>query len=251
MTSLGAIIAAMGRDGDVFTAHLSENWMQGRTAYGGASSALALTATEATFPQLPPLRSAQIAFVGPLGGELTIRPTLLRQGRSASFVRADVSNGDQLGLSALFLFASERESALDIPSLAVTPPARGDELHAPPQIAFTRNFEVRDGGQMERGFVRWARIVGEDGLSPAVELIAVADILPPAALVVAPRSGPISSITWQLNLVRPLPVTDDGWWLTTCEADQASNGLSAQAMAVYDASGNLVATASQTIGLYF
>lgn len=225
--------------------------MQGRTAYGGASSALALAATEAAFPHLPSLRSAQIAFVGPLGGELTIRPILLRQGRSASFVLADVFNGDQLGLSALFLFAGERESALDIPSLNQTPPPRGEQLHAPPQIAFTRNFEVRDGGQIERGFIRWARILGENGLSPAVELIAIADILPPAALVVAPRSGPISSITWQLNLVRSAPATSDGWWLTRCEADQASNGLSAQAMAVYDADGNLVATASQTIGLYF
>lgn len=250
MTSLGAIIAGMERDGNGFNAHLSDNWMQGRTAYGGASSALALAATEAAFPDLPPLRSAQIAFVGPLGGDLAIRPTLLRQGRSASFVRVDVIGEEKLGLTALFLFAAERESAIDIPPRQVTPLPRGEQLHAPPQIAFTRNFEVRDAGTMERGFVRWARMVGEGNLSPAVELIAIADILPPAALVVAPGPGPISSITWTLNLIRPDPITRDGWWLATADADHAANGLSAQTMTIHDGDGVLAATASQQVALF-
>jgi hypothetical protein len=41
------------------------NWLQGRTIYGGLSVALALQAALRDGPTgLPPLKSAQIAFVG-------------------------------------------------------------------------------------------------------------------------------------------------------------------------------------------
>ncbi|WP_324808275.1 thioesterase family protein [Sphingomonas sp. LY29] len=250
MSSLGAIIGAMERHGDIHRAKLSDNWMQGRTAYGGASSALALAATEAAFPDLPPLRTAQVAFVGPLGGELKLRPTLLRQGRSASFVRVEVSSDEKLGLIALLLFATERHSAIHIAPSTIVPPPRGETLQAPPQIAFVQNFEVRDAGTIDRGFVRWARMVGEDGLSPAVELIAIGDILPPAALVAAPGPGPISTIAWQLDLLRPNPVSSDGWWLATAEAGHAENGLSAQSMTLHDSDGRLAAMASQQVALF-
>ena len=41
-----------------------DQWMQGRTLYGGASALVAYTAATRAFPDLPPLRAAQVAFVG-------------------------------------------------------------------------------------------------------------------------------------------------------------------------------------------
>ena len=67
-------------DGPAYQSVIGDAWLQGRTAYGGASAAIALTAIKAAFPDLPPLRSAQIAFVGPLAGEVTATPVLLRRG---------------------------------------------------------------------------------------------------------------------------------------------------------------------------
>ena len=51
-----------------------DHWMQGRTLYGGASALIAYTAVTRAFPDLPPLRGAQIAFVAPTGPEMELAP---------------------------------------------------------------------------------------------------------------------------------------------------------------------------------
>ena len=51
----------------------AETWMQGRTLYGGASALVAYTHAIRAFPDLPPLRAAQIGFVAPLGGDVELR----------------------------------------------------------------------------------------------------------------------------------------------------------------------------------
>ena len=63
---------------------ITEDWMQGRTTYGGLSAALCLQTVINEFPDLPPLRSAQINFIGPAGGEVTICNTVMRIGKSVA-----------------------------------------------------------------------------------------------------------------------------------------------------------------------
>ena len=66
---LDALLSTLRIDGEVATAHIDEGWMQGRTAYGGISSAVALAGTMLRHPTETPLRYAQISFVGPVGGD--------------------------------------------------------------------------------------------------------------------------------------------------------------------------------------
>ena len=70
-------------DGNVATAHIDNGWMQGRTAYGGISSAVALAGTIALHPTEAPLRYAQISFVGPVSGDCTVQTRVLRQSKSS------------------------------------------------------------------------------------------------------------------------------------------------------------------------
>ncbi|TFI57439.1 thioesterase family protein [Sphingomonas parva] len=243
----------MEREDGLFRAALPACWMQGRTAYGGASAALALAAALAAEPDLPPLRSAQIAFVGPLGGALEIRPTLLRRGRSASFVRVDVASDGALGLAATFLFAAERESQIAHQPEPIVPSPHGMPIEGPADIAFVHNFDHAEAGTVARGeprIRRWARLKDRSGLSPALELVAIADVLPPPALMLAHRPGPISTTTWQLDLLTPAPSTEDGWWLLSAEADMAERGFSSQAMTVHNADGALIAVAKQSVALF-
>src|SRR5262245_43266589 len=88
LTSFSHIIAALQQRADHFTIALPSDWLQGRTAYGGLSAALCLEATLRRFPDLPPLRSAQFAFVGPATGALRIAVTMLRRGKSTVFASA-------------------------------------------------------------------------------------------------------------------------------------------------------------------
>src|SRR6516225_10431901 len=89
-TNFSQMIAALERPADHFTIALPSDWLQGRTAYGGLSAALCLQATLRTFPDLPPLRSAQFSFIGPATGALRVTANMLRQGKSTAFTSADL-----------------------------------------------------------------------------------------------------------------------------------------------------------------
>ena len=93
--------------------------MQGRTAYGGLSAALCYEVASRVAEDLPPLRSAQFAFIGPAICELRLTPTLLRRGKSAAFYGVDMVCDAGVAARALLYFGAERPSEqnfLDIPT---------------------------------------------------------------------------------------------------------------------------------------
>ncbi|MEI9849644.1 MAG: thioesterase family protein [Sphingomonas sp.] len=249
--SLPALVQSL--HGDSPRVHVPERWLQGRTAFGGLSTALALAAVLRRWEDLPPLRSAQIAFIAPVTREVTIATELLRQGRSTSFAQADLSSEGRLALRATFVFAQSRDSEVDLDAdLSQEPPPMGDPI-APPPIAFVHNFESRTTGEEEPGiarYSRWARLRDRDGVPPLVELLAIADVLPPAAMMVFPRPGAISSMSWQVNILSDRPGTEDGWWLVRASAEHAKHGVSTQSMSVRNAAGALVASGVQSVALF-
>lgn len=255
MTSLAEVIGALAPTGDGgWRAMVPEGWLQGRTAYGGLSAALALHAAKATEGDLPPLRSMHVAFVGPVSGEATARARLLRRGRNAAFVEAEVSGEAGVGARATLVFMTARESAVDfIADPGPVPPTPGDDdprLPTPPQVAFFGNFEmVALPPEHPAEWRRWARLRERDGLDPEVELAALADALPPAALVLLGRPAAVSSLTWQMDVVGPLD-TRDGWRLLTTTGEHAHAGFSSQRMSIRDADGAAVAAQMQAVGVF-
>ena len=68
MTRYTELLAGLTRRADhTIDAHIPESWMQGRTTYGGLTAALSLQAAMELVDDIP-IRSAQVAFVGPLVG---------------------------------------------------------------------------------------------------------------------------------------------------------------------------------------
>jgi Thioesterase-like superfamily len=232
---------------------IGEEWLQGRTAYGGASAAIALKVTKLAHPDLPPLRSAQIAFVGPLAGDVVATPTLLRRGKNSAFVGVDVAGTDGIGLRALFLFMANRESSIRHGDLSITGALAPDDMPTDGSAigpGFLSNFELAKAGDPAPGnWLRWARLKDRHELDPEVELIAIADALPPAAMSLAAAWGPISTTTWQLNVVGA-PETRDGWWLLGAEALHTADGNSSQTMTIWNRDGAAVATATQSVALF-
>lgn len=60
LSDIAETVAAMRGVGDRFELRGVDDWLQGRTMYGGASSYLAHAAARKAMPGLPPLRGAQI-----------------------------------------------------------------------------------------------------------------------------------------------------------------------------------------------
>lgn len=257
MTPIADILAAATPTTTGFTTAIPVDWMQGRTSYGGLSSALALHAAQHCEPGLPPLRTALIAFVGPLAGDVTVTATRLRRGRTAAFIQADISSESGLGYRATFVFMHDLPSKIDFdqrPLCDQAPPGADARLHTGPDEFFTGNFnflDVKDPDLAPAELLRWARLRARDGLDPMVELLAIADGLPPAAhKLLGNVHVPLSTITWQINLLNAHPATTDGWWLLSARTDYARNGSTSQAMTVRNASGELLADAIQSVAIF-
>lgn len=255
MTSLPQLLADAVPTDNGFTTEIPANWLQGRTAYGGLSSALALAAAKRIEPDLPPLRSAQVAFVGPLAGPVTVTATKLRRGRNAAFIQTDIVSEAGLGLRTNFVFMSRLESAVDHDTTTPTgfaPPPADATLYTGPKEFFTGNFNFFDL-KAEAGptqWLRWGRLVERDGLDPEVELMVMGDALPPASLKLFAKMTPVSSLTWQVNILQPAPATTDGWWLLEAETDSARGGYSSQTMRMWSADGTLVAEGMQGVAVF-
>jgi len=256
MTGIAEILAGATRTADGFRAAIPATWSQGRTAYGGLSSALALHAAQQCEPDLPPLRSAQVSFIGPLSGKVSVTATKLRRGRNAAFIQSDITSDAGLGYRATFVFMADQPSRIDLdqaPRAGHAPPAADAKLYTGPAGFFTGNFNFLDlkDVESEAEWLRWGRLRERDGLDPMVELIAVADGLPPAAFrLLGKEPAPISSLTWIVNLLTPAPATTDGWWLLSAKSDFARHGCSSQVMRVWSATGELVTEGMQSVAIF-
>lgn len=249
MTSLSDILG----QGDAAGYAIPPGWMQGRTAYGGLSTAIAHDHVRRTVPDLPPLRSAMVAFVGPIAGTVTVDARILRRGRNAVFVAVELASEAGLGLSATLLFVAARASAIAQPPAPApsAPPATGATGTFGPTGFFLQNFELLGDQAGDRvAWLRWIRLRDRAGLDPMNELLAIGDALPPAAMRLADARMPISSMSWQCNLLTDRPETDDGWWLVESESDAALNGCSSQRMAVWNSRGERVASGMQSVALF-
>ena len=256
MTSLKSLIDSLEPIEGGWQGAIPETWLQGRTAYGGLSAALALHAAQMSDTDLPPLRSAQVSFIGPLAGRVVIRAQRLRRGRNAAFVQADVESEAGLGLRATFVFMGTVESKVELRTGRAPDfprPAPGDTTFKGHAGLFTQNFEFLDRRDETVGpaeWLRWVRMQDRDGLDPMVELVAIADCLPPAALKLVGGPAPVSSMTWILNVLGPQPQTEDGWWLLRANADYASGGSSSQQMGIWNAAGEPIAEQMQSVAIF-
>lgn len=254
MTPIANILAARTPLADGFATEIPGDWLQGRTAFGGLSAALALQAALESEPDLPPLRSAQIAFIGPLSGKITVTASKLRRGRNAAFIQADVSSELGLGFRATFIFMAALPSQLAHDTAARAPlpaPVPDAKVFIGPETSFIGNFEFIDCKQLGSAeWQRWARLRARDNLHPFVELMAIGDALPPAALKLVGMAAPVSSLNWQINFLTPEPATDNGWWLLHAHTGTAHAGFSSQRMTIWNASGQPVADAMQAVAIF-
>lgn len=259
MPTLAEVVASFRPLEGAVTLDAPPSWSQGRTLYGGMTAALGWAAATQALPDLPPLRSVQTAFIGPASGTLTFRAEVLRQGKSATTVGVDVTGEAGLAARLTFFCGAAR------PSKVVHQRVAGPSAPAPdtlPQVlgqgagpTFATNFEVRhvsgglpfSGGPPE--FAMWARLLAHSGADPLVALLALADVLPPAAMPVFPEFGVISSLSWSFDLDR-LPCDAGAWYLCRATAESTADGYSRQAMDLFDGHGQRLLAGRQTVAIF-
>ncbi len=241
---------------------LPDAWRQGRTAYGGILSALGIAAAIASRSgDMPPLRAAQVSFIGPASGRLDFAPQLLREGKSVLNMAVDV--GAEAGLAArLALVFGRARSSTVVHDVDDRPQVDGPDAYAdfnmaamPFAPAFTANFQMRPAGgarpisgATHAELLTWVRHNDATGVDPAVALVAMADALPPAAFTSFTAPAPISSINWSFELLEPQPQGE--WFLLRSLSQHAADGYSSQDMQVWDAQGRAVMRGRQSVAVF-
>ncbi|GER01713.1 hypothetical protein JCM17845_23360 [Iodidimonas gelatinilytica] len=168
MPSFSSLLSGLEKTESGYRATVFEDWLQGRTLYGGLSTALSYEAVRQSLDgATPPLRSAQIAFIGPASGDLAIKVTPLRQGRSVHFLSVDVVGEKGLATRATFCFGAARGSSLtlDPPAMPDVPdvPAPENLLDIPPLPGapnFIKHFDMRlaiPPGKEKAAVLFWVR----------------------------------------------------------------------------------------------
>jgi acyl-CoA thioesterase len=257
--SFAAVLAEAKPVADGLAVAIPEDWHQGRTAYGGFSSALALSAAMRVGGELPPLRSAQVSMIAPLFGEVEVRARVLRRGRNATWIEAEISREGEVGFTASFAFMGPVESVLHLndrsPPADLIPIEVAKAFANPNAPAFLRNhFEVRFAlprGEGKRPEICWwIRARERDGIDPMTELLLCADALPPGVMSLLTFATPVSTMQWQANLLTPAPRTRDGWWLLRSTGDYAEQGCSSQRMAIWNADGEPMMAGMQSVAVF-
>lgn len=248
---------------------VSEDWLQGRTCYGGLVATLAALAMRdvagRAWPAGVGLRSLHTCFVGPVQpGEVQVDVQLLRQGRHVCHVQAQVRQGDAVAASLLGVYADDRESVL-VPRRPTRPAAaEADALPVPPTRpqgapAFLQHFDMRwaEGAPPFSGTSGWTsrihmRLQPDEARSMPSELQAVllADLPPTPVTAQLRQPAPNSSVSWALEL---RPVADgpaDGWWRSDNDSVMVEHGYVNHASRLWAPDGSLAAFGTQVVAVF-
>lgn len=256
-TSLSRALATLAVDVPI---SIPPNWLQGRTAYGGLSAAMALhLVRQGSDESLPPLKAANISFVGPVTELAQFQTETLRKGKSVTQIGVDVRVNETLSMRASFIFGAARASQIQhirVQAPLVEKPEHyallsGDAA----EIGHFQNFDIRFvsdarpvSGAKVPEMLAWVRLKESEAVAPEVAMLALGDCLPPAAMALFKEPEPISSIVWSINF--PQPAAYSAWFLLRSSSLVAADGYSYQIMEMWDEDGNLVLISTQTVAIF-
>lgn len=245
-----------------FVAHIDATWGQGRAIYGGVLAEAGLRAMRAGVVAERHLRSVLMTFISPAEpGAVEVVVDPLRSGRAITLVRAELRQGGRRFAELVAAWGEPRGSTLEVegpPPPAVSHPSTLPPMPDLPGIipAFTQHFDYRWTTDClpftgaERAHIQgWVRPRGPQPVDD-ITVVALLDAWPLPVLSLARRPVPASSVTWQVNLVRPLPtggVSPEAFWLTDSHTRVAAEGYADLDMRLWDEAGRLVALSRQLV----
>lgn len=240
---------------------IGEDWLQGRSLFGGLQAALGVFGMRHQVPTEYPLRTLQTTFMAPVGaGEVQVHTRLLRRGRHTVHALAELRHQDQVAALVVGVFGQGRDSVIERrPAPCPRAPSGGQRLPWIPGVtpAFTQHFTALwlEGGFPFSGSTspRFEVDVGMKDEGPVTEahVIAIADFVPPVALSLLSKPAAGSSLTWLLELTTEhfahLPLQG---WRVDAEMTAARQGYTSQDVRIWSPQGELAALSRQSMVVF-
>src|SRR6187399_1135297 len=112
LTPFSVLLSRMQAGEGASMLDVPEDWLQGRTLFGGLQAVVGLAAMRSLAPAAP-LRSLQVTFLAPVpGGPVRAAARILRSGKSTTHVEARIVDGDNTLALLLGVFGLSRQSAV-------------------------------------------------------------------------------------------------------------------------------------------
>ena len=231
-----------------------EDWLQGRSLFGGLQTALALSAIRSLVPQRP-VRSRQTNFIAPLAGRVRAQATVFRSGKNATQAEARLYGEDGLTTQVMAVFGAPRSSQVEMKM----PPAKaiaGSPIEFPivPGLtpAFLEHFAMRltkghpPFSGMETTDASYQLDMHDDGPIAEGHIVAFADVVPPVGLssLTTPTFG--STLSWMLEfLTAPAPDLPLQNWTLESSLLSAEAGYTNQRNTLFSPHGQAIALSHQ------
>jgi hypothetical protein len=260
--TLTELMHAMHAEPGLVRSTVSDDWLQGRSAFGGLQGAFALWAMRTLVPASMPLRTFQMTFIAPVGaGDVVTRAHVLRAGKNTMHVEARIEHGGELLAHAIAIFGSPRESIVrrELPHPTPTPTVGGTRLPFVPNVVpnFMQHFNVRllegalpfSGSSVARNVFDLG--MDDSGNATETHLLAVADFAPPVALSWMPKPTPGSSMTWMLEVLDQNFATQPlQRWRVDSEMIAARDGYTSQSTVIYAPNGTATVLSRQSMVIF-
>lgn len=257
------IVEASEWDGTTLQATLSDDWGQGRTIFGGLTTGLALYATGKRVADGRRLRTSLTSFVNPIrAGDVSIATNVLRAGRNVTHVEATISQQSAVCTRVLACYGADRASTLLVEApqmIPLSPPEQLATFPFVPNISpeFARYIDYRwkpesvpylgKGNGTSSGWIR----LHATGPLRADHLALIVDAWPSSALAMMKGPVPVSSLTWNLELLHQQPNwRADDWWAVHASIDTVVDGYVHGSALVWSVDGVLVARSQQLVSIY-
>ncbi len=262
MTTLySQLLDAVTASGDgSWTAPVGDDWVQGRTLFGGLQTALAVRALRHQVPAELPLRSVQTTFIAPVPpGKIRLLPRVLRTGGSTVHTECRIVSGDDTLCLVVAIFGKSRNSAITV---APERPQAGLGIEDSREMryvagvtpAFTQHFVF---GWAEGGFpfsgaeLPQTRIHVRHREPQALNeghVIALADTVPSPGLSVLKERAMASSMTWTLEFFdHRTDFSSESFWRMDTVIDAAGDGYLGQSAQLWTPDGRLAALSRQSV----
>lgn len=264
--SFHQVLQATASSENTLTFNVPDDWLQGRSTYGGLQAAFALAAMRQLTGVTAPLRVLQTTFIAPVGGgAVTVSGRTLRAGKSVTHVEARLLQGEDTLCLVVGIFGAARESMISVPVAVREAPSGPDGLRDVPfakGIApnFTQHFAWRwaTGGwpysghaePVTRIWLKHREPTGTSAFDAEIAFVGLADAVPSPALSMMKTPKASSSLTWTLELLRNAPPQGDDFWRIDSEIHQARDGYVAQTAVVVAPDNQPVALSRQAVVVF-
>lgn len=249
---------------------IGDDWLQGRTCFGGLVSALAAHAMRekagVNWPAPVSLLALQTSFVAPVGpGDIDVSVNVLRQGKNVCQVLAHVRQRGQVVAVLMGSYGAARASALKTRRPAPQAlPHSAEALQPLPQRAaeppsFLQHFELRwaagpppfsgGSGWHSSQFIR-LRDPGLTSIPGELLAVLLADLAPTPVMGQLSHHAPNSSVSWALELRVLAAPAVDGWWRADNESLLVEDGYVNHTARLWSPDDRLAGFGTQVVAVF-